>query len=110
MRLRRLIPVFFLAGAVALVPSAAQKKKKDEITQTLALPKEPPQVAVGETRRLVFHVAPLSARGPLAQQTRDALHALLKLNGGLPVVHLRAYVAGGGDVRRVPQLVSEIFT
>jgi enamine deaminase RidA (YjgF/YER057c/UK114 family) len=88
---------------------AAKKKKTEDVTQTLALPKEPPQVAVGETRRLVFHVSPLSGKGPLAQQTRDALRALLRLNGGLPVIHIRAFVAGSGDVRRVPQLVSEVF-
>jgi enamine deaminase RidA (YjgF/YER057c/UK114 family) len=88
---------------------AAKKKKSDDVTQTLTQPKEPPQVAVGETRRLVFHVSPLSGKGPLAQQTRDALRAVLRLNGGLPVVHIRAFVAGSGDVRRVPQLVSEVF-
>jgi enamine deaminase RidA (YjgF/YER057c/UK114 family) len=88
---------------------AGKKKNPDDFTQTLALPKEPPQVTVGETRRLVFHVSPLSGKGPLAQQTRDALRALLKLNGGLPVIHIRAFVAGSGDVRRIPQLVSEVF-
>lgn len=88
---------------------AAKKKNPDDFTQSLALPRDPPQVAIGETRRLVFHVSPLTGRGLLAQQSRDALRALLKLNGGLPVIHLRAFVAGSGDVRRVPQIVAEIF-
>jgi hypothetical protein len=88
---------------------AGKKKNPDDITQTLAIPKEPPSVTVGETRRLVFHVSPLTGKGALAQQTRDALRAVLKLNGGLPVIHIRAFVAGSGDVRRIPQLVSEVF-
>jgi hypothetical protein len=99
------LTLLLLLAAAALTAG----KKKEEVTQTLALPKDPPQVAVGETRRLVFHVSPLSNKGPLAQQTRDALHALIKLNGGLPIIHLRAFVSGSGDVRRIPQLVSEVL-
>jgi enamine deaminase RidA (YjgF/YER057c/UK114 family) len=67
-------------------------------------------VAIGETGRLVFHVSPLSAKGLLSQQTRDALKAILKMNGGDRIVHVRAFVAGSGDLRRVPQIVSEILT
>ena len=67
-------------------------------------------VAVGVTSRLVFHVSPLSTKGLLSQQTREALKAILKANGGVPVVHIRAFVAGSGDLRRVPQIVSEVFT
>ena len=87
-----------------MIAFAAKKKNADDITQTLELPKDPPAVAVGETSRLVFHVSPLSAKGLLSQQTRDALKAILKANGGAPVIHLRAFVAGSGDVRRVPQI------
>ena len=89
---------------------SAEKKNPDDTTQTLDLPKDPPMVAVGESRRLVFHVSPLSAKGLLSQQTRDALKAILKANGGAPVIHIRAFVAGSGDLRRVPQIVSEVFT
>ena len=88
----------------------AGKKNPDDITQTLDLPKDPPLVAIGDASRLVFHVSPLSAKGLLTQQTRDALKAILKMNGGVPVVHVRAFVAGNGDMRRVPQIVSEVFT
>ncbi len=90
--------------------TAGKKKNPDDITQTLALPQDPPAVAVGDTRRLVFHVSPLSGKGLLSQQTRDALRGLLKENGGVPVIHIRAFVAGSGDMRRVPQIVSEVFT
>jgi len=92
-----------------LAPCLSAKKKKGDETQTLALPAEPPAVATGQTSRLIFHVSPLSNKGLLSQQTRDALKAIVKLNGGVPVIHIRALVAGSGDVRRVPQIVSEVF-
>jgi enamine deaminase RidA (YjgF/YER057c/UK114 family) len=99
------------AGFVILAATltAGKKKNPDDITQTLALPKDPPAVAIGETHRLVFRVSALSGKGLLTQQTRDALHALLKDNSGAAVIHLRAFVAGSGDIRRVPQIVSEVF-
>jgi hypothetical protein len=101
----RLATLVLLLFAVAF----AKKKNPDDKTQVLALPVDPPMVATAETSRLVFHVSPLSAKGLLSQQTRDALHAILKINGGVAVVHLRAFVAGSGDLRRVPQIVSEVF-
>jgi enamine deaminase RidA (YjgF/YER057c/UK114 family) len=107
MRYRRVATLAVLSLAVVW---AAKKKNPDDTTQTLDLPKDPPMVALGETRRLVFNVTPLSTKGLLSQQTRDALKAILKANGGAPVVHIRAFVAGSGDLRRVPQIVSEIFT
>ncbi len=98
----------------ALVPAvwslAAKKKNPDDVTQTLTLPKDPPAMVEGDSRRLTFHVSPLSGKGLLSQQTRDALKAILKENGGVPVIHVRAFVAGSGDVRRIPQIVSELFT
>jgi enamine deaminase RidA (YjgF/YER057c/UK114 family) len=108
MQYRRICVVFLLACLTAAY--AAKKKNPDDITQTLELPKDPPMVAIGETSRLVFHVSPLSAKGLLSQQTRDALKAILKMNGGDRIVHVRAFVAGSGDLRRVPQIVSEILT
>lgn len=97
------------ATLLAATLTAGKKKNPDEITQTLELPKDPPAVAIGETRRLVFRVSPLSGKGLLTQQTRDALRALIKDNAGAPVIHIRAFVAGSGDIRRVPQIVSEVF-
>jgi enamine deaminase RidA (YjgF/YER057c/UK114 family) len=88
----------------------AGKKNADDETQTLELPKDPPMVAIGETSHLIFNVSPLSAKGLLSQQTREALKAILKANGGAQVVHIRAFIAGSGDIRRVPQIVSEVFT
>src|ERR1700722_7170358 len=78
-------------------------------TEPLKLPQDPPLVAVGETARLVFHVSPLSSQGLLSQQVRDALKAILKLNAGAPIVHIRAFSAGNGDVRRIPQIVSDVL-
>jgi len=102
------------ACCIALAPGfAAQKKpkpKKEEITQTLQLPKELPGAVTGETRRLTFHVTPLSARGLLSAQVRDALKALTRETGANPVLKIRAFVAGSGDLRRVRDLVSEVFT
>src|SRR5438067_13746026 len=87
-----------LALAVTVYPF--EKKKNEEITQTLELPKDPPATVTAETARLVFHVSPLSSKGLLSQQVRDALKALLKSTGGATIVKLRAFVAGSGDLRR----------
>ena len=89
---------------------AAEAKKKADITQVLELPKDPPSALSAETRNLVFHVAPLTAKGLLSQQIRDGLKALLKANAGSTIVKVRAFVAGTGDMRRVPALVSEVMT
>jgi enamine deaminase RidA (YjgF/YER057c/UK114 family) len=91
----------------------AQKKgkpKKEEVTQILQLPKELPSAVTGETRHLTFHVTPLSARGLLSAQVRDALKTLTHETGGNPILKIRAFVAGSGDLRRVRDLVSEVFT
>src|ERR1051326_6035933 len=88
-RIRFLSPTFTRAVAAiailcafTLLGSAAQrKKKKEEETQTLQIPKELPNAVVGETRRLTFHVTPLSANGLLSQQIRDALKALARDTG-----------------------------
>src|SRR3569832_1627331 len=96
------------ACAVAILCAAPQRKKnKEEETQTLQLPKEVPAAVAGETRRLTFHVTPLSARGLLSQQVRDALKAIGHDSGSETVLHIRAFVAGSGDLRRVRDLVSE---
>lgn len=97
------------ALAFAIVFTVSARKKKDD-TQTLDLPKDPPMVALGESSHLTFQISPLSARGLLSQQTKDALKFILKQNGGAQIVHIRAFVAGSGDARRVPQIVSEVLT
>ena len=96
------------AGFVVLLFGALLFAQKEN-TETLKLPQDPPLVAVGDTARLVFHVSPLSSQGLLSQQVRDALKAILKLNGGAQIVHIRAFSAGNGDVRRIPQIVSDVL-
>ena len=111
-----------LFGVVAWVTTAAlllsplsaagkKKKKKDEepVTQTLPVLKDPPAAVTAQTDRLSFHIAPLSGKGLLSAQVRDALKALLRDNRGT-IVKLRAFVAGTGDMRRVGSIVSEVFT
>lgn len=97
------------AGYIPVVaPETDAKKKKAEQTQVLALPPELPNAVVAETGRLAFHVAPLSAKGLLSQQTREALKNLLHESHGT-IVKLRAFVAGSGDLRRVGDLTGEMF-
>jgi enamine deaminase RidA (YjgF/YER057c/UK114 family) len=109
------IGIRFLAAAaciaaIACLPVIAKKKRPDDVTQTLALPKDPPAAVNADPHRLVFRVVPLSNKGLLSQQTREAVKALLKLAPNETMVRLRAFVAGSGDLRRVPQIVSETFT
>ena len=107
----RLLLVLSVVGAVLAAPFASGKKKnKEEITQTLAVPRDPPAAIVAQTRRLVFHTSVLSGKGLLTQQTHDAVRDLLRQNGGTQIVKVRAFVAGTGDLRRVPQIVSETFS
>jgi enamine deaminase RidA (YjgF/YER057c/UK114 family) len=106
--------VILILGVAVAAHAAAQKgkKKTDEepVTQTLPVLKDPPGAVAAETDRVVFHVSPLSNKGLLSQQIRDALKALLRDTHGAVIVKLRAFVAGSGDMRRVPTIVSETFT
>ena len=68
-----------------------------------------PDAVQGLTARLVFHVSPLSGKGLLSQQVRDALKALDKANGDSTFIKLRAFVAGTGDQRRIQSIVTEEF-
>src|SRR5580698_4920819 len=98
------------AGYIPTVaPEDGKKKKKgDDVTQALALPPELPSAVQAETDRLTFQVTPLSSKGLLSQQTRDAIKILLKTNHG-PIVKLRAFVAGSGDLRRISEIAGEMF-
>jgi enamine deaminase RidA (YjgF/YER057c/UK114 family) len=99
--------------ALALFATAFDKKKKkseEDVTQVLQLPKDPPSAVTAETARMTFQVSPLSTKGLLSQQVRDALKALQRTSGGASIVKLRAFVAGSGDMRRVQAIVSETFT
>ncbi len=99
-----------LVCVASLLSAPQRKKKKEEETQTLQVPKELPGSVAGDTRRLTFHTTPLSAKGLLSQQIRDALKAVGRDIGNETVLHVRAFVAGSGDLRRVRDLVSEFFT
>ena len=98
-----------LTGGLLALP-VAQKKNKEDETQTLQLPRDLPASVAGATHRLVFRVVPLSAKGLLSAQVRDGLHALLRQANGETVLKIRAFVAGSGDLRRVRDLVSDVFT
>ena len=86
------------------------KKEPPEITQVLELPKDPPQAVSASAERLVFHISPLSNKGLLSPQIRDGIKALWNSVRGAQIVKIRAFVAGSGDMRRVPMLVSEMFS
>ncbi|QOY89249.1 RidA family protein [Paludibaculum fermentans] len=113
---RMLRAAVVLACLGALLQSQAfsqgkKKNKKDEdFTQTLAVAPDPPSAVAADTAKLSFLIAPLSAKGLLSQQTRDALKWLMQNSKGSQFVRIRAYVAGTGDLRRIPSLVSEMFT
>jgi enamine deaminase RidA (YjgF/YER057c/UK114 family) len=113
--MRRTIALFLnvslLAAAQVTTPRIKpSKKEKEPETQTLPLPAEPPAAVIAETGKLAFHLSPLSAKGLLSQQVRDALKALARSNEGATFVKLRAFVAGTGDMRRVATIVSEEFS
>src|SRR5579884_3950517 len=86
------------------------KKKKPEPTQTLPPPRELPTAVAGATDRLSFQVSPLSGKGLLSQQTREALRALQRSANGATILKLRAFVAGSGDMRRIGEIVGELWT
>ncbi len=103
-----LLGMAILTAGIAL-SGPPQKKKKDEETQVLQLPKELPGAVSGDTRRLTFYSSPLSGKGLLSQQIHDAVKALEHRSASDTILKIRAFVAGPGDVRRVRDLVSAIF-
>ena len=93
-----------------MTPLSAQrkeKKSKELPNQELEVPKDPSSFVKVETSRLAFLYSPLTDKGLLSQQTRDAIRALRKNLKGGQIVRLRAFVAGTGDMRRVPAIVSD---
>lgn len=104
----------FLAAAVImalLVPWTAdaqrRKKTEEEITQVLEIPPDPPAFVIADTARIAFLNPPMTVKGLLSQQTRDAVKWLLGQSRGRRLLKIRAFVAGTGDQRRVPAIVSE---
>ena len=109
-RIRQTATILAIVCVGALLAWPDKKKKKEEETQALQLPKELPSVVIGETRRLGFYVTPLSPKGLLSQQVREALKALERQASGDTILQIRGFVAGSGDLRRVRDLISETFT
>lgn len=99
-----------LCALLAVSTVSGQKKRKEEETQTLKLPEELPNAVTGETRRLTFHTTPLTGKGLLSPQVREALKALQHEASGETVLKIRVFVAGSGDLRHVRDLVSEFFS
>src|SRR6202162_3409334 len=106
--------ILMLCGFLAarLLAQKANKKKPDVEPRPQALEEipEPPEAVIAEPGRLSFQVSPLSDKGLLSQQVHDALKALARLNHGVPILKLRAFVAGSGDLRRVRDIVAEDLT
>jgi hypothetical protein len=106
--------IVLLCGALAANLLAQKpKKKKPDVEprpQALEVIPQPPEAIIAEPGRLSFQVSPLSDKGLLSQQVHDALKALARLNHGVPIVKLRAFVAGSGDLRRVKDIVAEDLT
>ncbi len=105
----------FIAIAIVVACAfdvSAQRRKKDKEppTQVLEPLPDPPDAVAAETARLSFQVSPLSAKGLLSQQVRDAIKALRRDSRGATILKLRAFVAGSGDLRRVGAIVSEEFS
>jgi enamine deaminase RidA (YjgF/YER057c/UK114 family) len=97
-------------GMILEVDNNPKKKKgDDEMTQTLPPAKEAPLAVAAETDHLFFQVSPLSNKGLLSQQTREAMRALLRSSHGTGIVKLRAFVAGSGDMRRILEIEGEVF-
>lgn len=104
-----LLSLLTSASAQTSDKKKSRKKKKEplEITQTLEAIPEPPSAVTAETARLAYYVSPLSDKGLLSQQTRDALKAIRSAARGSQIVKLRAFVAGTGDLRRIGSIVGE---
>jgi enamine deaminase RidA (YjgF/YER057c/UK114 family) len=97
-------------GAKAPVIRPPKNAKKAELpNQALEQPPQLPLALPADGTRLSFLAAPLSNHGLLSQQTREALKWMMSQAHGAQFVRVRAFVAGSGDLRRVPQLVSEAF-
>ena len=95
---------------MVLPPIAVDKKKTKENIQVPPKQIELPAAVTADAERIAFELAPVSSKGLLSQQTREALLAMLRANRGATVVKLRAFVSGSGDLRRIGEIVGEVFT
>lgn len=107
----RILAAFTTLFLLAAPLSAQRKKKKNEElpNQQLETLQDPASSVAAETAKLGYLYSPLTAKGLLSQQTRDAVRTLMKNSRGAHVVKLRAFVAGTGDLRRVATIVGDEF-
>ena len=110
--MRRLLVLLFVVLLAGGLFAQKHKKKPDEEPrpQVLEVIPEPPEAVLADSGRLSFQVSPLSDKGLLSQQVRDALKAVARLNHGASILKVRAFVAGSGDLRRIKDIVAEEFT
>lgn len=104
-----LLPAVCLFAQLPEVKMRKPKKEKPEITQTLEVAPEPPAAVTVDSGRMVFLVSPLSNKGLLSQQIKDAYTNLRKQAKGASIVKVRGFVAGRGDARRLSAMTGEIF-
>ncbi len=115
--------VILICAALIAVQAPAQKRKDESLAPILDEENEklrklrevrsiesPPFAQAADASRLVFQTAPLSTSGVLSKQVQRALRYLAKQERRGTLVHLRAFVAGSGDTRRVQAVVSEELT
>jgi enamine deaminase RidA (YjgF/YER057c/UK114 family) len=99
------------AGEKPAVIRPPKKDKKAELpNQALEPLPRLPLILPADGTKLSFLSAPLTNNGLLSQQTRDELKWMIAQAHGGQFVRIRAFVAGSGDLRRIPQLVSEAFS
>jgi enamine deaminase RidA (YjgF/YER057c/UK114 family) len=104
--------VFVLSACASAQPTPRIIRRGDDkstLDQTLPQAKAPPAAVIADVSRLTFQVSPLSNKGLLTPQMRDALKSLKESNHGGTLIKLRAFVAGTGDLRRVQALLSEAY-
>jgi hypothetical protein len=109
----RLFTLGLLVALAAADGFGQKKKNKKDIepkTQVLEALPDPPSAVRVESSRLVFLTSPLTTKGLLSQQAKEALSSLRKQAHGATLMKVRAVVAGRGDSRRVAAIVSEQFT
>jgi enamine deaminase RidA (YjgF/YER057c/UK114 family) len=105
-----ILPLCLVVALGAFAQKRKNRKDQEPKPQVLDVLPEPPEAVTAETGRLSFQLSPLSAKGLLSEQVRNALKALSKSNHGGTIVKLRAFVAGSGDLRRVKDIVAEEFS
>src|SRR5262245_66334086 len=84
--IQRLAAAAGICIAIVTLGAFAQKKKKEEINQTLQVPKDLPADVTADTHRFAFYTTPLSGNGLLSEQICDALQELSHYDGGACVM------------------------